>query len=283
MFRGSVGRWAAGVSLLASLPGCVFAQESRKQPLQEVFETELVYTQDPGEIQMTLGFAARRKKEDANIYQWPVQVEYGVTRKLQVGAAWEGPARISDRGQPPAYGAMDWHAGAKYSFMNIRGSDFHAAVTAEVGIPTGRVASGFSEGFLEYEVSGLVARDLPRLRNAQIFSQTGVAFLQRAKGASESAEQEPAAHDFRWNGGFFVPLHRVIGTAEFAWNTNRWNHSGRTNEVYFAPGSVWKIRGRWECGLGTAFGLTPQADRWAFTVKLTKEFPTREDQVEKGH
>lgn len=257
------------------------AQETRKQPVQEVFESELVYTQDRGEIQVTTGFAGRHESAGASVYQWPVQAEYGVTRRLQFGVEWEGPGRIAGDDQVSRHGFMDWHAGAKYSFMNIRNSNFHAAVAAKLGIPTGNVDGGFSEGFMEYEPSVMAARDFPRLRGAQVFFQTGVAFLQRVRRASDAVEEEPDAHEFHWSGGMFIPLHRVVGTAEFAWSTNRWNHGGQANELYVAPGAVWKAPGGWECGFGAAFGITPQADRWTFTMKLTREFETNGDEARK--
>lgn len=172
-------------------------------------------------------------------------------------------------------GITDLHVGTKYSFLKIHNSNFHAALSFELGLPTGRVDGNLSDGFLEYEPSVILARDFPRLRNLQVFAQTGVGFVQRQKHHADPSDDEPAAHEWNWTGGFFLPLPHVVATTEFAWHTNRWNHGGGQNEVYLTPGAVWKLPGHWECGVGVSFGLTSDAHKVGVALKLTREFQTR--------
>ena len=247
-------------------------EETKEQPLQEVFQSEVVYTQEKGEVQITVS-PTFGKGGGGRLLQTPLSLEYGVTDKWQVELEWQPASFRREAGdEGTARGTGDLRFGTKYSFMNVRGSSFHSAVGLEVGLPTGSADKGLSEGFVEYEPCFILARDFPKLKGAQLFTQVGVGLLQRPKGRASEDGDEPAAHEFNLNVGGFIPVRHVVLTGELNWQTNRWNHGGQESSLYFTPGLVWHPTRSWEVGVGVPIGLTRGADGFRNIVKFTYEF-----------
>jgi hypothetical protein len=253
--------------------GSLCAQVASERPLQEVFQTDLVYTQDPGEFQLTAGFGVKRNH--GILLQWPLQAEYGLTDSWQVQFESDGWRHKTQPGQPTEIGVGDLSLGTKYSFMNIHGSPFHAALSLNIGVPSGSVNQELGEGFLSYEPSVILARDFRGHGNLQVFTQVGISFVQRTQHHRDRADDVPSAHRFQWSGGLFRPFRHVVVTSELSWQTNRWNHGGRDNELYLTSGTVWKLPGRWELGVGVSAGLTPLSDAVGLQVKFAREFQSR--------
>ena len=248
--------------------------EAREQPVQEVFQTGLVYPQERGEVQ--LSYTSRFSKgHGRTLWQTPLNLEYGITDRWQVEIEWDALSRRTETGEAATRGRGDLQIGTQYSFMNIRGSNIHSAVGFEVSLPTGDVEKELSEGFVEYEPYIILARDFPRLHNMQVFTQVGVGFVQRARQRAGSDDLEPAAHEFNLGVGMFVPFRRLVLTGEFNLSTNRWNHGGREREMYATPGAVWRLPRNWEMGIGVPVGLTRDADKSGAIFKLIYEFGTR--------
>ena len=59
------------------------------QPIQELFQSNLVYPQEKDEIQFTL-FPSFRKNQNTQKTRTLFEVEYGITDALQVIFEWEG-------------------------------------------------------------------------------------------------------------------------------------------------------------------------------------------------
>lgn len=262
-------KMTAAVMVLFAAYGVGAQQEAGvRQPIQEVFQTELVYPQEKGEMQVTWspGFA---KSVRSRLFQSPLAIEYGLTDNWQIEIDWSGRVFRREVGDEKfTRGSGDLRFGTKYSFMNMRGSNFHSAFGLEIGLPTGDMEKELSEGLIEYEPYFILAKDFPKLNGAQVFTQIGFGFVHRVKGD----EDEPAAHEFFWNTGIFVPVKQVVLTSELNWQTNRWNRAGKDNELYFTPGVVWHPSRTWEIGLGLGVGLTRDADKLRGIVKLTYEF-----------
>lgn len=248
------------------------AERQQPQPLQEVFQTELVYPQEKGEVQFTLS-PTFSKGAGLKLFQTPLTIEYGLTSKWQVELEWQAASFRRERGEGETMrGIGDLRLGTKYSFMNMRGSSFHSAVGLEVGMPTGSAEKELSEGVIEYEPYFILARDFQRLKGAQLFAQAGVGLLQRVKGHASENEDGPTAHEFNLNVGSFVPVSHVVLTGELNWQTNRWNHGGQESLLYFTPGLVWHPASTWEVGVGVPIDLTRDADGFRNILKLTYEF-----------
>jgi hypothetical protein len=242
-----------------------------KQPIQEIFQTELVYPQEKGEVQLTIspGF---RKKDGRRFFGLPVTFEYGLTDSWQVEVEWESFLYHNPADEASTRGIGDLEIGTKYSFMNIKGSDFHAAVGFEVGFPLGNVDKELSEGLIEYEPFFIIAKDFPALNNSQIFAQVGIGLVQRVKRPTDPDEEEAAAHEFSFNVGCFIPIRQLRYTTEFNFVSNRWNNNGGEKEIYSTPGLVWDLPGKWELGVGLPIGLNSGSEKFKAIAKLTFEF-----------
>jgi len=180
---------------LGAHPLC--AQVMDERPLQEVFRTELVYTQDRGEFQTTAGFSAQSNQ--GTLLLWPLQAEYGLTNSRQVQFESGGWQHRIQLGEPTVAGVGDLSLGTKYSFMNIYGPPFHGAVSLNIGVPSGSVNHGLGEGLLSYEPNVHLARDFIEHRNLQVFTQIGISFVQRIQHHRNPADDAPSAHEFQWS------------------------------------------------------------------------------------
>src|SRR5437763_420320 len=99
------------ILLVISVPILCRAQVKSDQALQEVFRTELVYTQDRGELQLTTGFSPTWSQ--STLLQWPLQIEYGLTNAWQVQIESDGWQRRMQLGQPVVSGLGDLSLGTK--------------------------------------------------------------------------------------------------------------------------------------------------------------------------
>jgi len=254
------------------------ADDEREQPIQEVFQTDLVYPQEKGEVQLTLAPQFHRAGQSR---QWiiPLSIEYGLTDAWQVELEWAMFQHRNPGEESTTFGIGDLEIGTQYSFMNLAGAHFHAAGALHILFPTGNVNDDLTEGFIEYEPSLILARDFPGLNNLQLFTQVGIGLVQRIKSPDAPKEREPAAHEFFLRAGFFLPFKLPVGTfaftSEFTWTTNAWNNSGEEDQKYYTPGLVWNLPHGWEIGIGAAIGLNDDADAYRIIGMLTYEFETQ--------
>ena len=242
------------------------------QPLQEVFQTELVYPQEKSEFQVTFGsrFSRSGDKRSNDI---PLRLEYGITDRWQVELEWNANSRFRPASLAETEsGVGDVGISTKYSFLKIRGSNFHSAVSFEAEFPTGDIDKGLTEGFIEYRPSVSFARDFPGLNRLQIFSQTGVAIKQRVKRSREIEDDESDAHEIFVSGGFFLPFKQARFVGEINWNTDQWNRGGAASELYLTPGLVYKLPGKWEVGFGVPIGVSRDADKFRTIIQAVFEF-----------
>jgi hypothetical protein len=242
-----------------------------RRPIEELFQTELVYPQQRGEMQVTLAPSFHREREQ-DLWRAPVGLEYGLTDSWELGLHWDAAVYRHPENGTSAYGVGDLELEAKYSFMNLGKAGFHAAFGFGVQFPVGSVDKGLSEGFMEYEPFLVLAKDLPALHQAQVFLQTGLNFVQRVKTADTADETEPAAHELFMSGGFFLPINPFVLSTELTWTNNRWNHDGTENAWYVTPGLTWRLGHEWEVGAGVSVGLTDDSDHWRLILQVTKEF-----------
>lgn len=267
---------AGGIALtLLSVVANSTGDERRAEPLpvEEMFQSTLVYAEPKGEVQLVLG-SFYRNGRSADTCGLQAGVEYGLTDAWQIEVEWQpwldrrpdGPGRRTS-------GIGDVELSTLYSFMNIRGSDYHAAVSFELELPTASVDKELGEGVMEYAPSVIVARDFPAWHRAQVFSQLGLSFEDRVRsGDEEEGGEEPVAHSVFWNAGFFVPVERVVFSAELSWRNNRWNHHGEESEWYLTPGATWKISDDVQAGVAVPAGLNTGADRYRVLFQLVTEF-----------
>jgi hypothetical protein len=260
-------------------------KEAREKPIEELFQTELVYPQEKGEVQVTFAPRSQRVGKSHRLIL-PLKIEYGITDAWQAELGWETLKHLNPDEGASTVGPGDLQIGTKYSFMNIANTNFHIAVGFDTLFPVGNLNHDLTEGFIEYEPFFILAKDFPELHNLQFFTQVGIGLVQRVKQADNPGEKEPAAHECTLNVGFFLPFHLPVGkfifTSEFNWRTNRWNNDGQEDQKYYTPGLVWHLPSGWEIGIGAAIGLNSDADDYRIISTLTFEFDTQKRQVKEG-
>jgi hypothetical protein len=276
-------RWSTpslAVALAVAFVGFpAFAEEEAEseQLIQEVFDTELVYPQEQGEVQLTT--APSWSTGHGERYQLPLVVEYGLTDAWQVEAEWIAYQNFEARGESSTAGIGDVELGTKYSFMNLGETGAHAALGFELAIPTGDPDRELSEGMMEYEPSLMLAYDLPKAGGSQVFSQFGLGFVDRVKHGREEAgeDEEAAAHELSLKGGFFIPIGALRVTTEVSWTNNQWNNGGEEDLLYLTPGVVIDLPGTFEIGTASQWGLTRDAENTRYIAMLTYEFGGDDD------
>jgi len=253
------------------------AQKKYEQPLNEVFDTSLVYPQETGEIQLTL-FPSVLTGDLHRTYRMLVGFEYGFTDSFQMEIEWDSLISLRPPNEVRSSGIGDVEIGTQYSFMNIRGSNTHAALGFSSSFPSGDIDKELSEGVIEYEPSLILANDFPNFHNLQFFTQVRLALVQKVKERADPAgEDSRAAHEFGWNGGVFMPFNRFIMTAELSWLTNKWNNGGEESRVRFTPGVVWNLPGTWEIGIATPIGFNDSAHDFGVVGIFLYEFILLDD------
>jgi len=251
-------RYLLGLALVAFLVSACRApggetdrSASFEQPIQEVFLSELVYPQEERETQISI--AVQYENNDDDAYRTPLSLEYGITGAWRIELEWDAYADHERAGGGRTAGTGDVEIGTAYSFMNLGGSDVHAALGSSVTLPTGDDDRELGEGETTYEPYGVVAMDTPLLPRSQVFTQLGT-------------ELNDGAPEWFWNIGFFVPFdhrNRYVLTTEFNWTEE---------ERYLTPGVVFNLPGTWELGVGAPIGLTSEADDYRVILFLTFEF-----------
>lgn len=261
-----------GVSRLFAVVAMAGEPSAARPPLEELFQSDLVYTQEKGEIQVTL-VSLYRNGRQADSCGVLAGVEYGLSDAWQIEVEWTPWLdRRPDDGGRRTSGVGDVEVATLYSFMNVRETDYHVAASFGVELPTASVDKELGEGFIDYEPSLIVARDFPRWHGVQLFSQLGLSLVQRVRSPDERSEREPAAHGVFWNAGFFVPFERFVVSSELNWSNNRWNHHGEENEWYVTPGVTWRLAEDWQMGVAIGAGLNETSDRYRIITQLVGEF-----------
>ncbi|MCP5054580.1 MAG: hypothetical protein GY940_45860, partial [bacterium] len=227
-----------------------------RQPLQELFQTETVYPQEKGELQLTL-IANFNKKTHQNSLFVPMVIEYGITDNWQVEIESGSYLYKKNPAGKETFGIDVLEIGTKYSFMDISGSGAHVAVGFEIGIPLGHSGENESidEDSVEYEPFLVLAKDFPHLNHSQLFTEVRLGFGEAGEGV-----------EFNWNSGFFIPVGSVCFTGELNYK------GGDEKEIYLTPGMVWNLPGAWELGGGAAIGLNENSDSFRVILTLTYEF-----------
>jgi hypothetical protein len=242
-----------------------------KRPIEELFKTDLVYPQEKGEWELELSSVYQNNRA-ADTFTVPIAIEYGLSDRWQVEAEWDSFINNHPHDGSTANGIGDLELGTQYSFLNVGGSQFHVAPRFTLGIPTGDVNRGLSEGYMEYSPAVVLARDFPNLHRTEFFTELGINFVQRVKSPAEADDEDPAAHELDFGAGFFTPFPHGALSLEFNCVNNTWNHHGSVNEVTITPGGILKLPGGFEVGLALPVGLNRQSDRYDVMLHIIREF-----------
>lgn len=239
---------------------------SYHQYLQDVFQSELVYPQEKNEFQITL-LPQYQTSSDFNSFNIPFNTEFGLTDSWQVALGLNSFRKIVPHSGSSVSGIGDLQIGSKYSFMNIRNSNFHAAVGFELSIPFRSDDNDDDNRFISYEPYISFAVDFPKLNQIHLFAMTSMEFF----GQKNKVDEDMEPTEFNLNGGFLFPYKFIVLTTEFSCNTNKLS-GGDEIELYYTPGLILNLPGTWETGLGVPIGLNQQSDSFGIIAMFTFEF-----------
>jgi hypothetical protein len=257
-----------GVLLL--LPRITAAQgEMPDQPVQELFFTEVVYPQEKGEIQLTLGalLDRTRSRSDKSALM-PLSVEYGLTNHWQIQAGWDGHTQFH-RSPFKHMRTARVSVGTKYSLMNIAHSHTHAAFGVDVEFPHAETfAEGEGEEGMEIEPFAALAADLPW--SLTVFGSVGMSFEPREiADLAESGDRPDDRGTISFGG--LKAFRYVTLVAEY---TNRsdqlpWRLDGAplvTPSIVIHPGH------QWELSAGLPIAVRHGQRRPGVAMNIIKEF-----------
>jgi hypothetical protein len=268
VLRSTRWRLATGVVTILATVGAADggqrAADGPRQPLQELIRTEVVYPQEKGELQLTLLSTADKVRNDGSVLAFPLEVEFGLTDAWQVGLEWGTYSRVT-KGDAVSSGRGGLAVGTKYSFMNIKGSDVHAAVGLEAEFPGGLGADGLREDRREVEPFVALAADLRE--GVQAFFHVGRSFT---RGTSDGDAGAESPVNVQWNTGALVALRRVTLAGELNTRTNGspWARGG---ELYATPSITFLLPSPWEMGVGVPIGLNGRSDRFGVSIHVIYE------------
>ena len=238
------------------------------QPIQELFQSNLVYPQEKDEIQLTL-FPSFRKNKSTQKTRTLFEVEYGITDALQVIFEWEGLLYKNPKSDPAIAGVGNIEVGAQYSWMGMGDGNTHFSFGNLIEFPVGPVESGLTEGFIEVQPFIVLARDFPELNQSQIFLEFGFDWVKQARNVPESIA--PEIDNISWNIGAFFPIKLWSATIEINGNNNKLD-GGSINDIYITPGTIYKLSKEWEMGIATPIGVTKTSDDYRVVGYLMWEF-----------
>ena len=238
------------------------------QPIQEMFQSNLVYPQEKDEIQFTL-FPSFKKSQNAQKIRTLFEVEYGITDALQVIFEWDGLLYKNPRSNPAIAGVGNIEVGAQYSWMGMGDGNTHFSFGNLIEFPVGPVESGLTEGFLEIQPFIVLARDFPEFNQSQVFLEFGFDWVKQIRNVPESIE--PETNNISWNIGAFYPIELWRATLEINGNNNKLD-GGSINEIYITPGTIYKLSKEWEIGMATPIGITKTSDDYRVIGYLMWEF-----------
>ena len=262
------------ISLFLAVPLCSFAEPKKNsakivpQPIQEMFQSNLVYPQEEDEIQFTL-FPSFSKNLSGQKARTLFEVEYGITDAFQVIFEWDGLLYNNPRAGSTIAGPGNIEVGAQYSWMGLGDGNTHFSFGNLIELPVGPVENGLTEGFIEVQPFIVLARDFPKLNQSQIFFEFGFDWVDQIRNAPESSE--PEVDSITWNVGAFFPIGLWRATIEINGNNNKWD-GGNRNDIYITPGTIYKLSKEWEIGVAAPIGATKTSDDYRVVGYLMREF-----------
>lgn len=253
---------------LLLFPAVAAAQDSpRRQPVQELFFTEVVYPQSRHELQLTLGTFVDRASSDKSALT-PFSIEFGISDRLQVEAAWDGYSHF--HASPLGHlRTARTSVGAKYSVMNIGGAPIHAAFGLDVEFPRSDVfPEGEGEAGTEFEPFLALALDIGRA--VTVFG-SGTLSLSRSDVTDTLRTARFPDDPGTISGGALIAVHRITLAGEYTSRSDQapWRLGG---SPLVTPSLIVHPGGEWEVGLGLPVGVRRGARRPGLALHVVKEF-----------
>ena len=221
---------------------------SETQIVNELFQSNVVYTQEADEIQLTL---RPEYRNSANGDHWLLLVgaEYGFTDAFQAEVAWTAYERDDPDSGPSADGVGDLFIALQHSWLNVADEPLHVAISLELALDTGNDELELSEEGTVWEPSLIVASSPSYLMGIEAFIEIGLEI------SSEDSET------------FF----NIGGYRKFGNQLLSLEYSYEEEERYLTPGISRRWQNGWEAGMGIPVGLNDDADDFKVIFLLIYE------------
>jgi hypothetical protein len=231
------------------------AERQIDRPVQELFMTQTVQTQQAGELQLSVG-AMHQRDEDLRFSEVSTRAEYGLTDRLQLQA--QLPFQVNDR--PTNFEAQtdvsNLQVGATYSIL--RGDDpISLSAGMDVAVPIGDQAAmpdGRNDDQTIWKPSLMVAHDF------------GVTQLHADAQAELSGGSDDNA--INYNVGAIYDAGALAPTMEL----NARSMENSTPEFYATPGLFYSFSDRAQVGVGVPIGLNEQSRDGQVMAKINIRF-----------
>lgn len=228
---------------------------ARLEPVfQELFLGELVFPQEQGEFQFTTGYCyAHRRDRD---FQLPLLLEYGITNRFQVAAAFPIEFLYGETARPTGLGNVELEA--YYTFVNDASAGRACGAGFAVGLPS--ATSGVGHRALRYEPI-LVA-----YQEFDAFAVNGFAGLEIEDPLSGD---EPAQLGGQLGMAAFKQVGPLVPVLELLIEIEADESRAR-----LAPGLYWRPHRpkKWELGVALPVGLTGDTPAFGVILLATWEF-----------
>ncbi|WP_437307278.1 hypothetical protein [Sorangium sp. So ce388] len=244
----------------APAPRRVEATREPEQPvIEELFLGELAFPQEALELQIASSPAWRR---DGRLVRFsiPMQLELGITDRLQIGGELPLELVRNDRGVAAGLGVV--HAGALYSFLDDRALGLTFSAGIEAGLPAGSRELGASGHALEPFVS------LHKTLGSVHLCLSASAEVTLPMARSDTTEIGPG-----------VALAAVLPVGDLAPTVELAAELDDAASLLFAPGVRWHPARGLELGAALSLGLGDEAPDLGLLLLVTREIQLADDDV----
>ncbi|MCB9069631.1 MAG: hypothetical protein H6629_17745 [Calditrichae bacterium] len=241
----------------------LFAQTHPEQLIQDVFQSELVYPQESGELQFTISPNLQNSRP-VNLLSSPVAIEYGLSDSWQIEFSWMGYVHQENSLSGNISGPGDVEIGTKWRFLSPGHRNIQSAVGLDLQLPTGGT-DGINEDDPAVEPYVIAAMDLNWLNDAHIFTQVG--------GEISLTSETDDAPGIFMNSGIIYPFRTFCVSTELNWIT-----ADEIAEIYVTPGII-STYGSYEFGFAIPIGVSSPADTYRIIAQFSIEFSLNGDET----
>ena len=221
---------------------------SDTQNINELFQSNVVYTQEAGELQLTLR-PVYLNSADSDQWLLSIGAEYGITDALQVEVEWGAYVRNAPDIEPSTDGTGDLSIGVQHSWLNLGNKPLHVAIALEVVFDVGDDDLELNEESTVWEPFLVVASNLDFLMGIEAFVEIG--------GEISSEESET--------------YFNIGGYREWGYQLLSLEYNYEEQERYLTPGISKRWQSGWEAGIGIPVGLNDDSDNYRVILLLIYE------------
>lgn len=207
---------------------------------------------------------------DAKFMEFPYQITYGLADKAEIGARW-GLEWVDRKNKNSQFGISDLAIAGRYRFFDANRAERTPGLDIEAGflLPTASFDKGLGSGGLGIIVGWGLVLPLDPLR-----AHFGMGF----KYYTENSDDVQVGSIFSYNGGFTLPLKQMKDRLSITGELKGFNHSrnkisgakigAAPDELYLAPGAIWKLDQRFEISGALLIGLTTDSSDLGMNFEL---------------